>query len=206
MAKSRPHTIALCKPKSCWRHDERLSSLDTGLTGLANGVTHGAMTEGELRRRQDMLTKLKDDRDVLLKLISAGRQELDMLYSNNASNGISKSAAQEPSVSDRRTLLGDSNGQIHSMAAAGQPNGLTGMQSRKDMVRRGRAFGAAAKQAPVAETAETRVLDEEGLVQYQRQRMADQDLQLEQFNALLERQKHIGLAIGDELENTEPDA
>ncbi|KAG2217407.1 hypothetical protein INT45_004865 [Circinella minor] len=47
---------------------------------------------------------------------------------------------------------------------------------------------------------ETEGLDNDGLLVYQKQVMDDQDQQVEQFSALLARQKQLGFAIGDELE------
>lgn len=65
-----------------------------------------------------------------------------------------------------------------------------------------RAFGPQAAQHILArETQETRGLDNEGLVNYQKQVMQDQDQHIEQFSAILTRQRQLGLTIGDELKN-----
>src|SRR5207244_5440108 len=61
-----------------------------------------------------------------------------------------------------------------------------------------RVFGNV--RAMPAETEQTRGLDNEGLVKLQKQAMEDQDQHVERFTAILNRQKHIGLAIGNELE------
>ncbi|CAE6513248.1 unnamed protein product [Rhizoctonia solani] len=60
----------------------------------------------------------------------------------------------------------------------------------------GRVFGQ--KQAP-QETAETRPLDEQGLLQLQNTQMQQQDEQLSQLSAILRRQNQIGTAIGAEI-------
>ncbi|KAL5641431.1 hypothetical protein ACGC1H_001793 [Rhizoctonia solani] len=60
----------------------------------------------------------------------------------------------------------------------------------------GRVFGQ--RQAP-QETAETRPLDEQGLLQLQSTQMQQQDEQLSQLSAILRRQNQIGTAIGAEI-------
>lgn len=52
----------------------------------------------------------------------------------------------------------------------------------------------------VEETDQTRPLDDTGLVQLQNVQMDNQDTQLNQLSALLRRQKHLGLAINNEIE------
>ncbi|KZP31287.1 Phox-like protein [Athelia psychrophila] len=62
----------------------------------------------------------------------------------------------------------------------------------------GRVFGAAAKPQ---ETEVTRPLDGQGLLQLQKQQMDEQDSQVSQLTTILQRQKHLGMAIGSELES-----
>jgi regulator of vacuolar morphogenesis len=59
----------------------------------------------------------------------------------------------------------------------------------------GRVLGA-----PVPETDKTRQLDNEGVVQLQRQLMQDQDLDVEELAKIVRRQREMGLAIHGELE------
>ncbi|KAI5479506.1 hypothetical protein MNV49_003448 [Pseudohyphozyma bogoriensis] len=61
----------------------------------------------------------------------------------------------------------------------------------------GRALGAAAKGK---ETATTRALDNQGLLQLQQQYMDDQDGKLEELTAAIRRQRGLGEMIGEELE------
>jgi regulator of vacuolar morphogenesis len=51
------------------------------------------------------------------------------------------------------------------------------------------------------ETEATKGLDNQELLEYQNQLMKDQDAQVEQFSHILGRQKELGFAINDELEN-----
>lgn len=60
----------------------------------------------------------------------------------------------------------------------------------------GRVFGAP---PPPQETEETRPLDSNGLLQLQQVKMDDQDTNLAQLSAILQRQKHLGLAINAEI-------
>jgi regulator of vacuolar morphogenesis len=59
----------------------------------------------------------------------------------------------------------------------------------------GRVLGA-----PVPETEKTRELDNEGVLQLQKQIMEDQDLNVEELAKVVRRQKQIGLAIREEVE------
>lgn len=59
----------------------------------------------------------------------------------------------------------------------------------------GRVFG----QRPPQETAQTRPLDSQGLMQLQSTQMEQQDEQLSQLSAILRRQNQIGVAIGAEI-------
>lgn len=81
-----------------------------------------------------------------------------------------------PSAADREQLLSE----------ASPPN-------RKPF---GRVFGQ--RQVP-QETAETRPLDSQGLLQLQSTQMERQDEQLSQLSAILRRQNQIGVAIGSEI-------
>jgi len=60
----------------------------------------------------------------------------------------------------------------------------------------GRVFGAP---PPPQETEETRPLDSNGLLQLQQVKIDDQDANLAQLSAILQRQKHLGLAIDAEI-------
>lgn len=53
---------------------------------------------------------------------------------------------------------------------------------------------------PVPETDKTRELDNEGVLQLQKQMMQDQDLDVEELGKIVRRQKEMGLAIHGELE------
>lgn len=50
------------------------------------------------------------------------------------------------------------------------------------------------------ETAETRELDNQGVLQLQKQKMAEQDLDVEELRKIVQRQKELGVSINEELE------
>lgn len=50
------------------------------------------------------------------------------------------------------------------------------------------------------ETSETRELDNQGLVQLQKQKMADQDLDVDELRKIVQRQKQLAVEINEELE------
>lgn len=184
---SASHNCTVQAKKLLMTLSARLSNLDAGLTGLAKGSDGGdVMAEGELRRRQDMLNTLRDEKDALLRLVNSGRQEQDLLYNDKPAT------APVRRESEKSLDYGFPKYQISHLPP------------RRATIGPGRAFGAAAaaqqKMTRAKETEVTRVLDNEGLLQYQKQIMEDQDKQVEQFSALLARQKQLGLAIGDELE------
>ena len=91
--------------------------------------------------------------------------------------GLGSSAERNPvSASDRAALLESSSSSAFGRTSA-------------------RVFGAAKPQ----ETEQTRPLDNHGLVQLQETKVQQQDSQLSQLSTILQRQKHLGLAINQEI-------
>ena len=94
----------------------------------------------------------------------------------NTSRGLGKTLERDPAPnSDREALLG---------------KGLTTFSKP------GRVLGV---RQPPRETEETRPLDAHGLLQLQQAKIDDQDANLAQLSAILQRQKHLGLAIDSEV-------
>ncbi|KAA1468224.1 Phox-like protein [Dentipellis sp. KUC8613] len=139
---------------------------------LAKGLQElgmSGMSEGELQRRADMVSRLQDECEKLGKMVTVARQ---------TSRGLGSSAERNPaSESDRAALLGDSSGRAWNKPVA-------------------RVFGAP---APPAETDQTRPLDDVGVFQLQQTQMEEQDATLSQLSAILQRQKQLGVAIGSEI-------
>lgn len=94
------------------------------------------------------------------------------------SRGIGTAAERNPAAeSDRAALMG-----AGSSSAFSRPSG--------------RVFGA----PKAEETESTRPLDNHGLFQLQQTQMDQQDAQVSQLSAILHRQKHLGMAIGQEIQ------
>lgn len=75
----------------------------------------------------------------------------------------------------------------NTVAAAQQKQALVGSQPKQ-----GRVLGR--------ETAKTRELDNQGVLQLQKQMMQEQDLDVEELRKVVVRQKELGIAINNELE------
>uniref|UniRef100_A0A1D1YWP3 Vacuolar morphogenesis protein 7 n=1 Tax=Anthurium amnicola TaxID=1678845 RepID=A0A1D1YWP3_9ARAE len=177
------HNYNLQAKKNLTMLGMRVTQLEAGLKGLAEGSGKDGkiMLGGELRRRQDMLTELKEEKDTLTKLVLATRTD------------VSKAATPASSM-DRAALFKHDKGNVGN----GNNNGIPSRLASATPSSSRRVFGNS--RAMPAETEQTRGLDNEGLVSLQKQAMEDQDKHVEQFSAILSRHKHIGLAIGQELD------
>lgn len=153
------------------RHLVRAGAL---LGALADGLRvlreAARLGEGELRRRKDLLAAARTDRDGLDKIAAS------------LAAGPGASARQGmPSATDTAALLGSGSGD--------------GSGSRGGPRAGGRVLGA-----PLPETERTRALDNQGVVQLQKQMMEEQDQSVALLAAAVRRQKELGLEIGQEVE------
>ncbi|CAG8704019.1 17828_t:CDS:1, partial [Acaulospora morrowiae] len=181
------HNCGVQAKKSLATLGVRVSQLESGLTGLAKGMGRDGkvMPEGELRRRQDLLNDLKDEKDMLNKLVLANRPDISKATTPASSVDRAALFRQQPS---RQRTLPQQPGRFGNNIS----KGINGPPPSR------RVFGNS-RMMP-AETEVTRGLDNEGLVNLQRQTMEDQEHHVEQFSAILSRHKQIGLAIGQELD------
>jgi len=129
----------------------------------------GRVGEGELRRRRDLLAAARVERD-----------GLDKLGSSLAASGATIGGGRQgvASASDRAVL----------MAGAGAGGSSSSTKPA------GRVLGA-----PLPETDRTRELDNNGVLQLQRDVMREQDLDVDSLAKIVRRQKEMGLAINDEV-------
>ncbi|KAF8481189.1 syntaxin [Russula ochroleuca] len=149
----------------------RVGVLVKGLDAL---VKLGGMSEGELQRRTDMAARLQDDCEKLAKMLTVSASRLTSTSSSAARNATAES--------DRAALLGGGGGSGGEPAVSSKPIA--------------RVFGVP---PPPKETEETRPLDDHGVFQLQQTKMDQQDAQLGQLTAILQRQKQLGTAINNEL-------
>lgn len=156
----------------------------------------GALAEGEERRREDKLSALKSERDVLLQLVNVTRPALPITKTKVVAPPLNKQQQQHSSSAS--PFAAAKNEDI----GFDQPNNVRRAKTTQHP-RQGRAFGSAFRQQQeqLKETEFTKGLDNKELLDYQTQIMKDQDLHVEQFSQLLSRQKELGIAINHELEN-----
>ncbi|RMD40819.1 hypothetical protein DV735_g4308, partial [Chaetothyriales sp. CBS 134920] len=78
---------------------------------------------------------------------------------------------------------------------------VTAAQDKQSLMGSGGARGSKPPTGRVLgkETDETRELDNQGLLQLQKQKMAEQDADVEQLRTIIQRQKELGIQINDEL-------
>ncbi|RDW60026.1 hypothetical protein BP5796_11632 [Coleophoma crateriformis] len=144
-----------------------LGNLEEGLKILAEEERRnrgsGRIGEGELRRRRDLLSSARVEKEGLEKL------SVSLAVKNQGTGATSAPAA---TAQDRSVLFGP---------GVSRPSG--------------RVLGA-----PVPETDKTRELDNDGVLQLQKQIMRDQDLDVDELAKIVRRQKEMGIAIQGELE------
>ncbi|KAJ9658970.1 hypothetical protein H2198_003399 [Neophaeococcomyces mojaviensis] len=152
-----------------------LKGLEDGLAYHTKSTTPASkrLGAGEIRRRKDLLSAAKKDRDALENLLNV------MVTKSKLDTAVA-------SIEDHASLLSSNNTngthstEFHSSSSSKQP------------ARSGRVLGK--------ETAETQGLDNQGLLQLQKQKMEDQDLDVDEIRKIVQRQRELGIAINQELE------
>ncbi|KAM7192045.1 hypothetical protein V8F20_009021 [Naviculisporaceae sp. PSN 640] len=149
-----------------------LVALGDGLKLLKEG---GKVGEGELRRRRDLLAAARVERDGLDRVSSSlgGLQD--------GGNGAA----------------GGGGGQIGRVGTGFSTTSSTASGSGSASGSRfggGRVLGA-----PLPETDKTRELDNDGVLQLQRNILKEQESDVEALARIVQRQKEMGLAIDDEV-------
>ncbi|KAI9785177.1 MAG: hypothetical protein M1839_000815 [Geoglossum umbratile] len=165
-------------------------ALELGLRALAEPAEWGddgtgsieKLGEGELRRRRDLLAIARKEKDGLEALANS------MSLKNNTFNGSSSAsgAGAVATAQERSTLFSSPNA---SQSALNNSSGISGTTTRG-----GRILGA-----PLPETDKTRELDNEGVLQLQRQVIRDQDRDLEEMRKGIARLRDLGVAVNEEL-------
>ncbi|CAK7199157.1 hypothetical protein SEUCBS139899_001829 [Sporothrix eucalyptigena] len=156
-----------------------LSALTTGLKSLQDSKRLG---EGELRRRRDLLAAARVERDGLETLsTSLASARATGAGSTNGNGLLSNPGHSAPITGDKAVLFGN------AVTAANNNNGRS--------FGGGRVLGA-----PLPESEQTRELDNAGVVQLQKQKMADQDQDVAMLAKIVQRQRELGLAIKGEVD------
>lgn len=167
---------ASAQAKKCLvRAGTMIAALDKGLDGMKGGRTgqSGALGEGEIRRRKDLVSMARKEREGLESLASA----------------MASKAALDRSVADaeeKNKLKGGGGNWSGSNGSAGRAT--VGRQATGG----GRVLGK--------ETDKTRALDNQGVAQLQQQLMKEQDQDVEVLAQAVRRQRELGVQIQEELE------
>lgn len=166
------HEASAAAKSSLVKAGTLITALEDGLSQIQKGTTAETqkLGAGEVRRRKDLLTAAKKDKDALENLLNAMSQKtkLDSAVAN---------------IQEHTTLLS---------SASNQPTASSAASSVKGATRPGRVLGK--------ETAETRELGNQGLLQLQQQKMKEQDLDVDEIRKIVQRQRELGVAINQELE------
>ncbi|CAI6333586.1 unnamed protein product [Periconia digitata] len=167
------HEAGANAKKGLVRAGSLLSALEEGLSRLGgSGADEWGgekLGEGEIRRRRDLISTSRKERDGLESV-------LNTMAVKAAVSGSSSSA---PSMS----------------SAAVTSEQKAGLFSRANQVSSGRRVLG----APVQETERTRELDNEGVLQLQRQIVAEQDQDLVDLTVVARRMKEMGVQINEEI-------
>ena len=153
------HEASAQAKKSLVRAGTVMGNLEKGLQSFSSSSATGSSSlgEGELRRRRDLLSSAKRERDGLESLL----------------NAMAAKATVDAAV-----------------ASAGDKASLVGAKHQKPVS--GRVLGK--------ETEKTRALDNQGVLQLQKQLMQDQDEDVTVLAKAVARQKELGIQIQEELE------
>jgi regulator of vacuolar morphogenesis len=147
--------------------------LEEGLRGLQAG--NERLGEGEIRRRRDLLTRARKEREALEGVCAA---PWSVSGTREAANGRGSKSNNSDSASIK------SNGSMPGSF----PSGLTKQTGR-------RVLGG----PPAKETDRTRELDNQGVLQLQQKVMQEQDMDVDELAKVVRRMREMGVAINEEL-------
>lgn len=152
--------------------DARKALRDAGprIRELENTLTELTLGDGEKRRREDLVASLGAEHGNLLRQAEAGYRAA-LVSKGRSPSGRSSPSPGRTSPPGRTEFVGRSGG--------------------------GRVFGR--KASPPKETAQTRPLDDRGLVQLQVSQIARQDEQLGALSGMLRTQRKMGEEIASEV-------
>ncbi|KAJ1963201.1 hypothetical protein GGI12_002197 [Dipsacomyces acuminosporus] len=187
----------------------KLTELGRAVKILEQGLEQigASLTAGELLRRQDMLMALTEERGNLTKMVLGP----GVVVSSSDKAALLGGASSDGGSSGARVIGRAGNGSSYNMPGAlsaasiqqqrgfGQGGSASASSQRQATAPRSRrVFGNS--NPPPQETNVTRGLDNQGLLQLQEERMKEQDHIAADFTRLLQRQREMGVAIGNELD------
>lgn len=165
------HEASAGAKKSLVRAGTLIAQLDDGLRRLSgsnrsgpNGWEGDRLGDGEIRRRRDMLSAARKEREGLEGVLNT--------------------------LAVKSTLAAAAQRGVESKQTEHAKSGLVGSGPRT-----GRVLGA-----PAQETERTRELDNEGVLQLQKQVMKEQDMDVDELAKVVRRMREMGVQINEELE------
>src|SRR5579871_2110871 len=159
--------------------------LEAGLGDLAEGKAGGEkLGEGEIRRRRDLLSRARQEREGLDGVLNAW-----VVTKANATTALA-SDPQKDGLFDGASNVGSGMPGTFPLGPQQQQQ-----QQRVTSSSRRRVFGG----PPAKETERTRELDNEGVLKLQQQIMKEQDMDVDDLSQVVRRMKDMGIAINEEL-------
>lgn len=168
------HEAAANAKKSLLRASTLIFALEEGLGRLSGSSgdewSGEKIGEGEIRRRRDMISGLRKEKDVLESVLNSMAVKAAISGSGNSSTPSTSSAA----------VTQEQKAGLFKGASSSKPSGR-------------RVLGAP------QETDRTRELDNEGVLQLQKQIMQEQDADLGDLTTVVRRMREMGVTINTEL-------
>lgn len=172
-AASAQHDAAANAKRALLRAESLLSALEEGLRRLSSTSSDGErLGDGEARRRKDMISSSRKERDGLESVLNTMAAKAALSGSGTLSTPSTSTAA----------VTAEQKAGLFKTAANSKP--LSGR----------RVLGG----APV-ETDRTRELDNDGVLQLQKQIIQEQDADLVDLTTVVKRMRQMGVAINEEI-------
>jgi len=170
------HEASAAAKKCLVKANTAILRLDEGLKGLASGARGERLGEGEVRRRKDLLGRARKDREGLEGVLNAW-----VVRKGDPTVALATDGQKEGLFDG----AGQSSG--NGMPGAFPGAGISGSSRR--------VLGG----GPAKETERTRELDNEGVLQLQKQIMQEQEMDVEDLTKVVRRMREMGIAINEEL-------
>jgi regulator of vacuolar morphogenesis len=172
--------------------------LEEGLKGLQDGRAGEKLGEGEIRRRRDLLGRARKERQGLEGVLNTWVVK----HPSSASNGgVGSAMATEGQKAGlfgnaipNNTNFASANSSSSNLSRNNMPGAFPGTGPAPATSSR-RVLGG----PPPKETERTRELDNEGVLQMQKQIMQEQDLDVGDLQKTVHRMREMGIAINEEL-------
>jgi len=184
------HEAAANAKKSLVRAGTLISALEEGLSRLGGSSNKTSddwsgdkLGDGEIRRRKDMISGLRKERDGLDSVLNSMAVKAAISGSGTSSTPSTSSSAAV-TESQKAGLFSSSSKNTSSHSSSKH----TSSSSR-------RVFGG----PPAAETDKTRELDNDGVLQLQQQIIQEQDEDLVDLSTVVRRMKEMGVQINTEI-------